>query len=139
MYSSGVPSQTLNDAGQLFLPEAVRIYASLVAGDFVEFVMLPGHRVLLGRVPADAERPVRPHSVLSTSGTVQVPLVVRRHLQVEKGDDIEYLRVQERLLEIEKANRPPQRSAAQREKDLGDRGPGRGLDMLVSISVDGDD
>ncbi len=136
---AGVPAQTLNAGGQLFVPEAVRVYASLVAGDYVEFVTLPGSRVLLGRVPSDAGRPVRPNSVLSTSGTIVIPLVVRRHMQVDPGDGIEYLRVQKGGLEIEKHNRAPQRSSAKRGKELGDRGAGRGLDMLVSIGIEGKD
>ena len=41
-------------------------------------------------------------------------------------------------MELEKADSPRQRGGHTLRDSLGDRGPGRGLDMLVSIGLEGE-
>jgi len=133
-----VPRHRLSENGSLFVPEAVRLYMELVPGDFLEFVIAPWCRVLLGRVPQAMGPPVRPHGVLASNGTVAVPRVIQRHLQTDPGEEIEYLRTQDGTVELDKADSPRQRGGHTLRDSLGERGPGRGLDMLVSIGLEGE-
>lgn len=135
MYIVPVARQTLGTRGELLLPEAVRAYVDVDFGDSLEFVTLPGCRVLVGRVSTGAGRPIRPAGVVTSSGTISIPLMIQRHMQIGPGDDIEFLRLESGGLELEKADSPRQRGGPSSRDSLGDRGPGRGLDMLVSISL----
>ncbi len=128
-------SQTLSTRGELLVPEAVRAYAEFTMGDTLEFVTLPGCRVLLGRAAPAAGRPIRPTGLLTSSGVVTIPLVVQRHMQIGSGDDVDFLRIQGGGLELEKADSPRQRGSATLRDSMGDRGPGRGLDLMVSIAI----
>jgi bifunctional DNA-binding transcriptional regulator/antitoxin component of YhaV-PrlF toxin-antitoxin module len=113
----------------------MRVYAEFTMGDLLEFVILSGSRVMLGRAAPGSGRPIRPTGVLTSSGVVTIPLAVQRHMQIEPGDDVQFLRIQGGSLGLEKTDQPRHRGRGPGRDSLGDRGAGRGLDMLVSISV----
>ncbi len=130
-----MPRQKLNNGGRLAIPEAVRAYLELRPGDWIEFISMPGCRVRVGRAARDIGRPVRVSASLTTQG-VTLPSTVLRHLQAEPGSEIEFRRLDDGGIELEKANTPRGRHAVESQVDSGQRGPARGLDIFVSIGIE---